>query len=62
MNAKNKTNTPNNSKGIVLRDLDVGAAATAVRGGQATQTAGGGNSSGWAKIKSIMFGVDASFF
>ncbi len=35
-----------------------------VVGGQAapTNTMGGGNTSTWAKIKSLVFGVDATFF
>ncbi|HEY2573836.1 MAG TPA: Nif11-like leader peptide family RiPP precursor [Verrucomicrobiaceae bacterium] len=45
-----------------LTDADL----TAVIGGKgtqpATQTAGGGNTSIWGKIKSIAFGVDASFY
>ena len=31
-------------------------------GGGGSQTAGGGNTSLWGKIKSLMFGVDASFY
>lgn len=33
-----------------------------IAGGVGSQTAGGGNTSIWGKIKSIMFGVDPSFY
>jgi len=42
----------------VLADAELDA----VDGGGGTQTAGGGNTSLWGKIKSLMFGVDASFY
>lgn len=41
----------------VLPDLQIEAVS-----GARSQTAGGGNTSIWGKIKSVWFGVDASFY
>ena len=52
------TMTPTTINAGELSEADLAA----IVGGENSQTAGGGNTSIWGKIKSVVFGVDPNFY
>jgi alcohol dehydrogenase class IV len=56
---QNNREVDNSAKGA---DQLSGAELDTIVAGGGTQTAGGGNTSIWGKIKGLMFGVEPSFF
>jgi hypothetical protein len=57
-NAKRAVEKKSATKAMKLSDRDLAE----ISAGYGSQTAGGGNTSIWGKIKSLWFGVDASFY